>query len=517
MSVREVSLPRLSRGHIAEPRLRAVPDLPVDVVPTVVSPERALDRVDLTEFSDHWVIDTGTPATEFVATTRDMSRFARTLDSIHSAALSPLVVALDALIIFGASIVSGLSPLSGALSTLLVVLAFYLLQVYAERDAIQSKGIAWYLSKMTVPVFVIIAFGLISSFKDAEAVRFSVSVLVGLVGMRFLSWMVLSHMRMSGRAVRRTLIVGTGPAVATVATRLHTFPQVGLAPIGSLAVHDVIAEDGLASVIRVTRAEHVILAPELGEESALVESIRRGGGALATFSLLPPLADLFLHPASTNELGGLPLVPLGRLLRRRSTFPGKRVLDIVVGSVALLFASPVMAIAALAIKLDSRGPVFFRQDRVGRDSENFRVFKFRSMVVGAHEEFDELRKSAANVSDGLLFKHVDDHRVTRVGRILRGTAIDELPQLLNVLMGQMSLVGPRPLAVSAEEFDTVENERHSVSPGMTGYWQVSGGNGLTYQEMVRLDLAYIRNWSLFLDIRLLIKTVPALLNRRRVT
>lgn len=257
----------------------------------------------------------------------------------------------------------------------------------------------------------------------------------------------------------------------------------------------------------------MILAPELGEESSLVESIRRCSGVDATFSLLPPLADLFLHPGSINEIGGLPLVPLGRLLRRRSKYPGKRAFDVLGSGIGLVLLSPVFLVTAIAIKLDSHGPVFYRQKRIGRAGAEFEMTKFRSMVVGADTEFDDLRKSEANHTDGLLFKHTDDHRITRLGKVLRRTAVDEMPQLINVFLGRMSLVGPRPLAVAADEFDTLENERHSVLPGMTGYWQVSGGNDLTYQEMVRLDLAYIRSWSLWLDLRLMIKTVPALFSR----
>ena len=140
------------------------------------------------------------------------------------------------------------------------------------------------------------------------------------------------------------------------------------------------------------------------------------------------------------------------------------------------------------------------------------MLKFRSMVVGAERLIIDLRDH--NVSDGLLFKVYDDPRITKVGRIIRRLSIDELPQLLNVINGEMSLVGPRPLAVEPEDFGLVDNQRHSVRPGITGYWQVSGSNELTYEEMIKLDFAYIENWSLWLDVRLLLQTVPALVHRR---
>lgn len=453
------------------------------------------------------------PATVY---TRPTPRWVKILGQVHSAAKSPVTVLVDGIILFAAGLLAGVSPASAAgLASVAVLLAFYVGQVYGERDTIQSKGVSWYPGRVIMPLGCVVLVAMLTGvFQARVAAGFVLFGMTGLVGLRCFAWAGLTMLRHRGLGMRRTLIVGSGPSVATVAAKLKVFPQAGLVPIGSLALGDVLVEDGLSAAIRVTGAEHVILAPELGDEEMMAESIRRCQGVAASFSLLPPLADLFLHPASVNEIGGLPLVPLGRVLHRRSTFPGKRVLDVGVAGVGLVLLSPVLIAAALAVKLDSPGPVFYRQRRVGRESNTFGMIKFRSMVVGADKHFEELRRSQANVTDGLLFKHADDPRITRVGRWLRRTSIDELPQLANVLLGQMSLVGPRPLAVAADEFDTLENERHSVLPGITGYWQISGGNDLTYSEMVRLDLAYIRNWSLWLDIRLLTKTVPALLSRR---
>jgi lipopolysaccharide/colanic/teichoic acid biosynthesis glycosyltransferase len=176
-----------------------------------------------------------------------------------------------------------------------------------------------------------------------------------------------------------------------------------------------------------------------------------------------------------------------------------------------VMTAPLLAAVAIAIKVSDGGPALYRQRRVGFRGEPFRLLKFRSMRAGADREVIDL--AHRNATDGLLFKVVDDPRVTRIGRIIRRYSIDELPQLLNVIRGDMSLVGPRPLAVDPEDFGTMDGRRHSTLPGVTGYWQVSGGNGLTYQEMVKLDLAYIENWSLWLDIRLLLRTVPALVYR----
>jgi lipopolysaccharide/colanic/teichoic acid biosynthesis glycosyltransferase len=188
---------------------------------------------------------------------------------------------------------------------------------------------------------------------------------------------------------------------------------------------------------------------------------------------------------------------------------GKRAFDAIVATALLVLFSPVLVAAALAIKLSGPGPAIYRQRRIGRGGEFFEIWKFRTMDVGAERLAVDL--THRNYADGLLFKIFDDPRVTRVGRVLRRLSIDEIPQLVNVLRGEMSLVGPRPLAVEPARFDEEANLRHAVRPGITGAWQVAGGNALSYQEMIRLDLGYIDDWSFGLDIRLLARTVRVIL------
>jgi exopolysaccharide biosynthesis polyprenyl glycosylphosphotransferase len=257
--------------------------------------------------------------------------------------------------------------------------------------------------------------------------------------------------------------------------------------------------------------EHVVLVAPSTDDAVVTTSLSRQRHNAPFFSAVPALTELFLDPRSITEVGGIPLIPLGRATRLRHRFPGKRAFDIVVSSVLLLLAAPLLAAVAIAVKRGDGGPVFFRQARVGRNGEPFAIVKFRTMVIGADRMLNELK--ADNITDGLLFKLRIDPRITRVGAFLRRTSLDELPQLWNVLRGQMSMVGPRPLAVEPHEFSPGDSERHSVLPGITGYWQLSGGPELSYQEMIRLDLAYIRNWSLWLDLRLVLRTVPALLHR----
>jgi lipopolysaccharide/colanic/teichoic acid biosynthesis glycosyltransferase len=194
---------------------------------------------------------------------------------------------------------------------------------------------------------------------------------------------------------------------------------------------------------------------------------------------------------------------------RRAGLVAKATLDRVGAVILLVVLSPVLVAAAVAVTGTSRGGVLFRQERTGRHGQRFTILKLRTMVADA----EGLRGavSTANRGDGHLFKVHADPRVTRVGRILRRTSIDELPQLWNVVRGDMSLVGPRPLPVPAHAFSALEARRHDVRPGLTGLWQVSGRSDLSWREAVRLDLHYVENWTLALDIRILVRTPAAVL------
>ena len=191
----------------------------------------------------------------------------------------------------------------------------------------------------------------------------------------------------------------------------------------------------------------------------------------------------------------------------------KRSFDVAGAGLGLALVSPILLAAAIAIRLDSKGPVLFRQVRVGRNSEPFGVLKLRTMVVDAEDHLAELTDQ--NEADGPLFKMANDPRITRVGKVLRKTSIDELPQFWNVLQGQMSLVGPRPaLPHETEEWDALLTQRLRVKPGITGMWQVSGRSDTSFEDYTRLDLYYVDNWSLATDLAILAKTVPVVLLRQ---
>jgi exopolysaccharide biosynthesis polyprenyl glycosylphosphotransferase len=271
--------------------------------------------------------------------------------------------------------------------------------------------------------------------------------------------------------------------------------------------------DELPALIELEQVDQLLIVPERHVHAELVQCLEACAGLDLNIAVLPPLADLFINPRQVSQVGGLPLLPVGKpTVLKPPVRPGKRLFDIAVSALFLLLLAPVLAVVAIAVKFEDRGPVIFRQRRIGLGGRSFEICKFRSMQVGAEHLTAPL--AAHNVTDGLLFKMHNDPRVTRIGSLIRRLSVDELPQLWNVLKGDMSLVGPRPLAADVGDFSVMDGRRHCVLPGITGYWQVAGGNGLTYQEMVKLDLAYIQNWSLWLDLRLLAKTVPALVHRR---
>jgi exopolysaccharide biosynthesis polyprenyl glycosylphosphotransferase len=435
------------------------------------------------------------------------------LTDIHASNRSLVTGLLDLAVLTAAgTAIGGLSLRLAALCSLAVVVCGYLGALYGDRDTVQTRGVLWYPSVALMPVLVVSFAGAAFGALDHSAAMWLVPIAgFALFAVRLVAWLTLSVCRRRGHALVRTVVVGSGRLVGTVVHKLHEFPEGGLVPVAVVPLETLSTSRLLELVVDGHRAQHVVLVPTHTDDIDLVGDLQRNRGLSARFSIVPPMGDLFLHPGRVNELGGVPFIPLGRVLRTRTSFPGKRVFDISIAATLLLLFSPVLAVAALAVKLNDGGPVMFRQRRVGKGGQTFGMLKFRSMIVGADKMRAEM--SALNVSDGLLFRAANDPRITRIGRVLRRLSVDELPQLWNVMRGEMSLVGPRPLPFDPDAFSQGDAERHTVLPGITGYWQISGGNGLTYQEMVTLDLAYIRNWSLLLDLRLMLRTLPALVHR----
>jgi lipopolysaccharide/colanic/teichoic acid biosynthesis glycosyltransferase len=222
-------------------------------------------------------------------------------------------------------------------------------------------------------------------------------------------------------------------------------------------------------------------------------------------SLVPEVLDVVGTAVVFDDLHGMTLLGVRRFGLTRSSRVVKRSFDIAGAGLGVLVLAPLLGMIAIAIKLDSPGPVLFRQTRIGRRGEKFDICKFRTMVTDAEQRKHELR--AANEAEGGLFKIADDPRVTRVGRLLRKTSLDELPQLFNVLAGSMSLVGPRPLVVDEDrQIQGYDRRRLHLTPGMTGPWQVLGSTRVPLPEMVKIDYLYVAGWSMWTDAKILLRT-----------
>lgn len=259
--------------------------------------------------------------------------------------------------------------------------------------------------------------------------------------------------------------------------------------------------------------DRVIIAADSDGADELLYTIRELKSCGVKVSVLPDASRVAGSSVELDHLHGITLLGMRRFEITRSSRFIKRGFDLAVSALALTALAPILLAIAGALKLDSPGPVLFRQRRVGRNGGEFEMFKFRSMVDGADQRKEELRR--LNEGAAGLFKISGDPRITRVGRILRRWSLDELPQLLNVLRGEMALVGPRPLV--PDEDGQVEGwyrRRLDVAPGMTGHWQVLGASRIPLDEMVKLDYLYVANWSVWNDIRLLLRTMPVVFGRR---
>jgi exopolysaccharide biosynthesis polyprenyl glycosylphosphotransferase len=261
----------------------------------------------------------------------------------------------------------------------------------------------------------------------------------------------------------------------------------------------------VAQAIRDRDIHRVILVPGSGETDAMLDVIRLVKGLGVRVSVLPRVLEVLGSSVEFDDIHGMPMLGIRSFGLSRSSQLVKRLTDLIAAGLGLIAVAPLMLIIAIAVKLDSRGPVFFRQDRVGRDGHHFGLVKFRSMVVGADAQKAALM--AQNQADG-LFKMADDPRITRVGKFLRKTALDELPQLINVVRGEMSLVGPRPLVADEDEKIVGWHRRRlHLTPGMTGPWQILGSARVPLHEMVNIDYLYVANWTFWTDAKILLRTV----------
>lgn len=331
--------------------------------------------------------------------------------------------------------------------------------------------------------------------------------------------------RRAGFDNQRILVVGSGVVAKYLMQQLSASPASGNRVIGYLEENgDQAASTGfgrfqrlgdltdLEVLIRTETIDEVYIALSATTQHNLEPLIERCRVHGVRFRAVPDLLEAQFGRMEIHPLAGIPLVTLSDNAIVGFKYIQKRALDIVVSLVGLILSAPLCLVIAIAIRADSPGPVLFRQTRIGKDGAEFTLFKFRSMVVDAEAL---KRQMIAGGPHPALFKIRDDSRRTRVGRVLRRMSLDELPQLFNVLMGSMSLVGPRAqVSDEVAQYDEWARHRLRVHPGLTGLWQVSGRSDLPFEEMVMLDTFYVANWSLGLDLKILVKTIPAVLSGR---
>ena len=387
----------------------------------------------------------------------------------------------------------------------------------------------WTLTKaVSVGTLVLSFAAIVLNFLAINAlflISFFWLVLLGTIIARVGLRSFFSESRRNGSSLKRLVIVGCGPRGAEFGNRVRKRPDFGYLLLGFVdempppdnPLHGgpekiLGPPDRLREIIETHSVDEVVVTLPIASHYQTISSIIAMCEELAVDVLMP--TDFFesrLVNVAVNDSRAWPAMELRDPGPSAGSAIVKRVIDICASVVALIVLSPLMAIIAIAIRLDSPGPVFFWQDRVGLKRKMFKMHKFRTMEIDSEERIDELE--AQNEVNGAAFKMSRDPRVTRVGRFLRKLSLDELPQFVDVLQGNMSLVGPRPLPTrDVERFDSFwQKRRFSVKPGLTCLWQINGRHEIDFEHWMELDLQYIDNWSLLLDFEILLKTLPAVL------
>jgi len=422
-----------------------------------------------------------------------------------------------------------LSPIVYLLVACLWILLFNLLSVYSPK---KMNSLLQELQSVAAAILIataVLAGILYLSYRDIPRlifVYFCLFDLVALLGFRILSRLVFQVRAGRELDVRRALILGAGKvgtdlaraiqsdhgwSTAQVIGFLDDNPEkngqtvVGIPILGGL--------DNVCDVIEEQRIDEVVFALPLRAHRRVINLVLDLQRFPVEVKVVPDLFDLAFARTTVEEVDGIPLISLRAPAINGYTSLVKRVFDVAMASLLLCVTAPIMGVIALAIKIDSRGPIVFTQRRVGENGRLFNMYKFRTMIDGADQQVDAV---IVPIGGGrTTHKHPDDPRVTHLGRFLRRSSLDELPQLVNVIKGEMSLVGPRPeLPFVVEQYEPWQRRRLSVPPGITGWWQISGRSDRPMHLHTEDDLYYIKNYSLLLDLQILLKTVEVVIKGR---
>lgn len=346
-----------------------------------------------------------------------------------------------------------------------------------------------------------------------------VALWAGLTGSLLISRRTARLLARTVLPEERCLAIGDPASCVRIHAKLEGSHRLHAHVVGALPLVPRRGEDparwhdgDLEDLARRFNAERLLVVPGAGENDELLDLVRAAKAMGLRVTVVPRVLEVVGTQIEFDDLAGMPVLGVRRFALSRSSRALKRALDVAGAGLGLIATAPFILPVALAIKLETRGPLFYRSTRVGRGGARFQMLKFRTMVDGA----ERLKAGLAglNEADG-LFKINDDPRVTRVGRLLRRSSLDELPQLINVLRGEMSLVGPRPLV--EEEDDRIQGpdrRRLELTPGITGNWQILGSARIPLHEMIKIDYLYVAHWSLWSDIKILMRTVPYMLGRR---
>lgn len=406
-------------------------------------------------------------------------------------------------------------------------LASWLFNVY---DVYRTRPLStelWRIARAVVTVGLLAAAGsfLVRRFDIPRLllVLYFAFSLAGLLASRVVARHLAGRVRRNGKNARYYAVVGSGDLAQEVVRSMGTHPEWGFGLAGLIldgegaeapAGLPVLGRlDQIGELIERQVLDQVIFALPPARLASVEDAARTcQEQGVAVMVCLDLLHGGIGHMA-LSQLDGLPALTFSTVPSDPLALAGKRVFDVLVSATVLLLLAPFLAVLTVLIKLDSPGPVFFKQKRVGLNGREFDLYKFRSMVTDAEQRLADLR--ARNEMSGPVFKMTHDPRVTKIGQFIRKTSLDEFPQFWNVLRGEMSVVGPRPpLPAEVKQYQRWQRRRLSVKPGITCTWQVSGRNNIDFDQWMRLDLHYIDNWSLWQDVQICLKTVPAVLSAR---
>lgn len=422
-----------------------------------------------------------------------------------------------------------IAPYTAYLSFQIWYTGLLLLFLYIDGVYVPRRGGSWFEdlyrignATTTVTVILIAATFIVQPlfYSRLLLIESALVTILLLSGARLTRRLAQAQLRQRGQGVDRVLIVGAGEIGRAVMRNLAARPDLGYHVVGFVDDDPAKGDlgrfkalgnlDQMETLLKAERIDEVIIALPWMYQRKIISLVRACETLGARARVVPDLFQLSLNRVDFDDIGGIPLIGIKEATIPRVGRIVKRLLDVVFATLGLGLGLPFWLLLALAIRLESPGAVIFRQQRVGESGRPFAVYKFRSMRASAEAERAQLQ--ALNEADGPLFKIKNDPRLTRVGRFIRRVSLDEVPQLLNVLRGEMSIVGPRPgLPEEVAQYQPWHRQRLEVSPGLTGLWQVSGRSDLSFDEMCLLDIYYIENWSLGLDLTIMLRTIPRVL------